>query len=62
MARNTKYRSDISRSVHETVRGLHRIGLVDEKTMRRFDISCLRMDKKLTSTKQIAQRRHTRQS
>jgi putative transcriptional regulator len=36
-----KYRSDIARTVHETVRGLHRIGLVDKKTMRRFDASCL---------------------
>ena len=41
MAAKVKYRSDIARSVHETVRGLHRIGLVDKKTMRRFDASCL---------------------
>jgi putative transcriptional regulator len=41
MARKEKYRSDIARTVHETVRGLHRIGLVDKKTMRRFDASCL---------------------
>ena len=26
--------------MHETVRGLQRIGLVDRKTMRRFDASC----------------------
>ena len=46
MARNTKYGSDISRFVHETVQGLHRVGLVDEETMRRFDASCLRMDRR----------------
>lgn len=36
-----KYRSDALRSVHVTVDGLHRIGLVDKKTMRDFDDSCL---------------------
>jgi putative transcriptional regulator len=36
-----KYRSDALRSVHKTVEGLHRIGLVDKKTMHRFDDSCL---------------------
>jgi putative transcriptional regulator len=41
MATKRKYRSDVARSVHQTVRGLHRIGLVDKKTMRRFDASCL---------------------
>jgi putative transcriptional regulator len=41
MAAKEKCRSDIARSVHRTVRGLHRIGLVDRKTMRRFDASCL---------------------
>jgi putative transcriptional regulator len=41
MAVKAKYRSDIARSVHQTVRGLHRIGLVDKRTMRRFDSTCL---------------------
>jgi putative transcriptional regulator len=36
-----KYRSDALRSVHVTVEGLHRIGLVDKKTMHRFDELCL---------------------
>lgn len=36
-----KYRSEIARAVHETVRDLHRIGLADKRTMRRFDLSCL---------------------
>ena len=38
---NKKYRSDALRSVHVTVEGLNRIGLVDKKTMREFDASCL---------------------
>jgi putative transcriptional regulator len=28
-------------SVHETVAGLHRIGVVDKATMREFDALCL---------------------
>jgi putative transcriptional regulator len=36
-----KYRSDVHRSVHVTVKDLHDIGLVDKATMRRFDASCL---------------------
>src|SRR5262245_57309859 len=36
-----KYRSDALRSAHVTVQGLHRIGLVDKKTMREFVDSCL---------------------
>ena len=52
MARKEKYRSDIARTVHETVRGLHRIGLADKRTMRRFDLSCLTLVETL-SPKQI---------
>jgi putative transcriptional regulator len=48
VARKTKYRSSIARTVHETVRGLHRIGLADKRTMRRFDLSCLTTVEKLT--------------
>ena len=36
-----KYRSKPLAAVHETVQGLHRLGLVDTKTMREFDASCL---------------------
>jgi putative transcriptional regulator len=41
MKKQSKYRNDIARSVHETVRGLRRLGLVDRKTMLKFDASCL---------------------
>ena len=36
-----KYRSEIAGAMHETVRGMHRLDLVDKKTMRDFDARCL---------------------
>ena len=36
-----RYRTDALAAAHETAAGLHRIGLVDAKTMRDFDASCL---------------------
>lgn len=36
-----KPESDILATMHETVAGLHRIGLVDQATMRSFDAMCL---------------------
>lgn len=41
MATNAKFRSDIAAAMHETVGDLHRLGLVDKKTMRDFDLRCL---------------------
>ena len=35
------YRSEIAASVHETAEGLHETGLIDKRTMRQFDESCL---------------------
>ena len=59
---NKKYRSDVLKAVHESARGLHRIGVIDAKTMREFDTSCLTTVIDLTP-KQIAQvRKHTRVS
>lgn len=49
MAKKTKYRSEIARAVHEGVRGMHRLGLVDKKTMREFDVRCLTAVDKLTA-------------
>ncbi len=53
-APEAKYRSEIAEAMHETVRGMHRLGLVDnsrssspeggsanKKTMRDFDVRCL---------------------
>lgn len=36
-----QYRSEISASIHETAEGLRAAGLMDKKTMREFDESCL---------------------
>ena len=44
-----KYRSRISASVHEAMSDLHEIGLIDKKTMRRFDASCLTEVAKLSA-------------
>lgn len=35
------YKSDMLATLHETVSDLHEAGLVDKRTMRRFDESCL---------------------
>ncbi len=35
------YRSEIAEAVYEGVRGMHRLGLADKKTMREFDLRCL---------------------
>ncbi len=37
----SKYRSPVAKAVHDGVRGMHRLGLVDKKTMRDFDVRCL---------------------
>ncbi len=49
-----KYQSDALEALHETAQGLHRIGLIDAKTMRDFDVSCLTTVEKL-SAKEIAE-------
>ena len=36
-----RFRSRLSEALHESAAGLHRIGLLDRKTMREFDASCL---------------------
>jgi putative transcriptional regulator len=48
-----KYRSSLSAAIHETAEGLHRIGLIDQATMRGFDASCLTSVEPL-SARQIA--------
>ena len=36
-----QYRSPVMASVHETAKGLHAAGVMDEQTMRVFDEACL---------------------
>jgi putative transcriptional regulator len=42
MTTQSKYKSDLSQSIHESARALFRIGAIDKATMRSFDVSCLR--------------------
>lgn len=35
------YRSEIAAAVHEAVEGFHDVGLIDKRTLREFDESCL---------------------
>lgn len=39
--KTNKYRSDVAKAVHEGVSGMHKLKLVDKKTMREFDVRCL---------------------
>jgi putative transcriptional regulator len=43
-----KYRSEVAKVVHEGMRGMHRLGLVDKRTMREFDLRCLTTVDELT--------------
>ena len=36
-----KYKSPIAAAIHESMRGAHRIGVIDKTTMREFDALCL---------------------
>ncbi len=40
-SRSQKYRSEALEVLHKTVSGLHRHGVIDKATMRRFDVGCL---------------------
>jgi len=41
MKKTKAYRSAASAAIHETVAGLHVTGIIDKRTMREFDDSCL---------------------
>jgi putative transcriptional regulator len=51
-----KFRSEIAAAMHETVQGMHRLGLVDKKTMRDFDVRCLTSVEDLSATDIVAMR------
>lgn len=44
-----KYKSDILASMHRTITGLHKIGAVDQTTMREMDRLCLTKIEPLTA-------------
>jgi putative transcriptional regulator len=56
MKRKPKFRSPIAEAMHETISGMHRLGLVDKMTMREFDLRCLTTVEPL-SAKQIVRLR-----
>ena len=41
MTTKTKAKSPIFEAVHETARDLHRLGFIDQRKMRKFDVLCL---------------------
>jgi len=41
MAKTRTYKSDAMAAIHETVSDYYAAGVIDKKTMRRFDESCL---------------------
>ena len=41
MKKTRTYKSDIKAAIHQTASGLYEAGLMDKKTMRGFDESCL---------------------
>ena len=51
-----KFASKIAEAAHETASGLHRIGLIDAKTMRDFDAACLTTIEPLTGKQILALR------
>jgi putative transcriptional regulator len=44
-----RYKSEALRAAHKTATGLHRLGLIDTKTMRELDVSCLTNVEKLSA-------------
>ncbi len=50
------YRSPIAEAVHDGVSAMHRLGLVDRRTMRDFDMRCLTPVDDLTPADIVAMR------
>lgn len=46
-----KFRSAVMASIHETATDLHKVGGIDRKTMRKFDVICLTQIQKMTPKK-----------
>ena len=53
---NKTYKSKIAAAVHESMADLHEIGLIDTKTMREFDASCLTSVQPLAAAEILALR------
>lgn len=57
-----QYRSRLMASVHETAEGLHEAGVMDKRTMRKFDELCLTLVKPLQPEEIRALRQRERAS
>ena len=51
-----KYKSKILAAVHEAMQDAHDVGLIDKKTMREFDTSCLTEVDKMSAKEVLALR------
>lgn len=47
-AEQPKFHSRLAAAIHETATDLHRAGILDKETMRRFDASCLTVVEELS--------------
>ncbi len=62
MTRNKTYQNEAAAALHEMISDLQKAGLVDKKTMRHFDESCLTPVEKLTPAEIKAIREETHAS
>ena len=63
MSKAKHYKSGLMASIHESVEGLHHIGVVDKTTMRDFDNACLLEVEEMTpeTIKEIRESEHVSQ-
>lgn len=54
--KKTEYRSEIAQAMHETIAGMHRLGIIPKQTMREFDVRCLTAVQDLTAQDIVAMR------
>jgi len=40
--KNEKYKSHLLGAVHETAKDLHKLGFIDKRTMREYDVLCVK--------------------
>ena len=61
---NKKYKSEAMAAIHEMMEDLHNGGVIDKRTMRRFDDACLTPVRPLTpeEIRAIREREHVSQS
>jgi putative transcriptional regulator len=56
-SKSRKYRSALMASVHETARDLRKAGVMDKRTLRKFDVMCLTPVRRITPKQIRALRR-----